>query len=323
MSQVTMGKAFEYVCLETVRQRASSLGINVKVTEDSNFKVGKANFEALSSEQQTKLKTGSDVAIKFIFEHEPYLKDDVTARHLKLKMASDKDGQEGDVRDILILRWSDKRNKEWSCGISCKHNHDAIKHPRVPIRKDGDFLSNWTKGEFSMSKEGLEIIEKLGELLDTKVGKTWKDSFVDKETAVYKPIIKVVAQEIESRKENAAFVKTLFQFLLGKFDFYKVMSYDEEELTRVTIFDFNGTLNQPSDNLKPSKKIKKTPLPKKILSVWNDNSYIEIHFDGGWAIRMRLHNASSKIEKSLKFDARLLGIPESLLNLSFDWKKTN
>ena len=34
--------------------------------------------------------------------------------------------------------------------------------------------------------------------------------------------------------------------------------------------------------------------------------------DGGWEISFRIHNASTKVEKSLKFDIKLLGNPPIL-----------
>ncbi|MGN1195752.1 MAG: HaeIII family restriction endonuclease [Acutalibacteraceae bacterium] len=39
---------------------------------------------------------------------------------------------------------------------------------------------------------------------------------------------------------------------------------------------------------------------------------MEIACDEGWSLTMRIHNASSKIEPSLKFDVQLASFPSSI-----------
>lgn len=41
--------------------------------------------------------------------------------------------------------------------------------------------------------------------------------------------------------------------------------------------------------------------------------------DKGWAISFRIHNASSRIEPSLKFDIQLVGIPLEIINIEEYW----
>ena len=43
----------------------------------------------------------------------------------------------------------------------------------------------------------------------------------------------------------------------------------------------------------------------------SDNT-IEVICDEGWQISMRIHNASSKVEPSLKFDVQLISFPSSV-----------
>ena len=42
------------------------------------------------------------------------------------------------------------------------------------------------------------------------------------------------------------------------------------------------------------------------------NNTVEIVCDEGWALTMRIHNASSKVEPSLKFDVQLVSLPNSI-----------
>ncbi|WP_374110347.1 HaeIII family restriction endonuclease [uncultured Streptococcus sp.] len=42
--------------------------------------------------------------------------------------------------------------------------------------------------------------------------------------------------------------------------------------------------------------------------------------DNGWTISFRIHNASSRIEPSLKFDIQLIGFPSAITNIEHYWE---
>jgi hypothetical protein len=42
--------------------------------------------------------------------------------------------------------------------------------------------------------------------------------------------------------------------------------------------------------------------------------------DNGWQLSFRIHNASTKVEPSLKFDVQFIGMPTSVLNIECKWK---
>ena len=50
----------------------------------------------------------------------------------------------------------------------------------------------------------------------------------------------------------------------------------------------------------------------------SDNT-IEVVCDEGWQISMRIHNASSRVEPSLKFDVQLVSFPSSLFAQTEPW----
>ena len=49
------------------------------------------------------------------------------------------------------------------------------------------------------------------------------------------------------------------------------------------------------------------------------NNTIIITLDNGWTISMRIHNASSLVEPSLKFDVKLTGVPPVLYSHFQAW----
>lgn len=318
MSQVKSGKAFEYACLQVVNTKSKSLGIAVNIIQDNSYLEGEIAYNALTEKKKTDYKLGATAALDFVFSCEPFLKDGVLATDLNISMQPDITGQKGDVRDILMLRWqSDTNKKQWDCGISCKHNHTAIKHPRVGLT-NSNWIKNWCPG-FECSDNYLTSISVISEKIENNKDKKWTDVFTDTQKTLYAPVIKAIYDEIKLQKNNENFVLKLFSFLLGTKDFYKIMTKDSEKITVVSVFNFNGSLNQKTPNIPPERKIKRTPTPSKILSLWHNDSYLTIFFDEGWTIKMRIHTAKSKIEPSLKFDAQLEGVPYTLLNLTFPW----
>ena len=47
---------------------------------------------------------------------------------------------------------------------------------------------------------------------------------------------------------------------------------------------------------------------------------LELYLDRGWQFTFRIHNASSKVESSLKFDVQIIGVPTSIVSIDCKWK---
>lgn len=59
----------------------------------------------------------------------------------------------------------------------------------------------------------------------------------------------------------------------------------------------------------------KLNLPTKINSIdfkEKSKNTIVIKFDNDWTLILRIHNASSRVERSLKFDVKILQYPKNL-----------
>ena len=44
-----------------------------------------------------------------------------------------------------------------------------------------------------------------------------------------------------------------------------------------------------------------------------------MYLNNGWQLSFRIHNASTKVEPSLKFDVQFIGMPVSILNIECKW----
>jgi hypothetical protein len=72
----------------------------------------------------------------------------------------------------------------------------------------------------------------------------------------------------------------------------------------------------------PEKRIPKIKLPTRIIELKlkaNVKTTAILTMDNGWAMSFRIHNASLKVEPSLKFDVQLVGRPESLWYFDVQW----
>lgn len=107
----------------------------------------------------------------------------------------------------------------------------------------------------------------------------------------------------------------LVEYMLGRYDFYKVITDDRRRTTRVEAINIAGTLNKPADGHRSIVDVARLKLPRRFYHMGmipdSDNT-VEIICDEGWALTMKIHNASSKIEPSLKFDVQLVSLPSSI-----------
>ena len=70
--------------------------------------------------------------------------------------------------------------------------------------------------------------------------------------------------------------------------------------------------------------VSQVSLPSSILATRfkpGSKTTVEIYMDNGWAFSLRIHNASSGVEPSLKFDVQFISTPASVLHIECKWHK--
>jgi hypothetical protein len=80
----------------------------------------------------------------------------------------------------------------------------------------------------------------------------------------------------------------LFNFLVGSKSFYKIIDEDD----KVKILDFTNV-----------------DIPDKVEVRLRNKSYVDLYFSNGWKVGMRLHTASSRLGRSLKFNTQAIALP--------------
>jgi len=87
-------------------------------------------------------------------------------------------------------------------------------------------------------------------------------------------------------------------------------------------FNLSGTLNQATSMNQPRIHVPTVVFPTKIIDLDFKGGFkntLILTMDNGWQISFRIHNASSRVESSLKFDIQLIGQPADLFYIDREW----
>ncbi|GAA9243857.1 hypothetical protein BTM379_03410 [Helicobacter pylori] len=302
------GRAYEYAWCLALEQKLSVFK-KVIVDKQNGFNACYRAYESLEKSLQERYLESAKQGVLLLLDCEPLLSEVIGSwqNEITLSLQKDKLGEIGDVRDILI--YFDR----FCIGLSIKHNHDALKHSR--LSKDLDFGEKWLG--VGVSQNYKDTIKPLFEKLENakKEGMLWRD-FPNKEQEIYAPLLQAFKKEvlrIDENKKNKVPQK-MVEYLLGKYDFYKAILLEREQKTKLEAYHFNNTLNRSVKN-KPKRIIPLSKLPTRMIYFdFKPKSFntLELVLDEGWSFSLRIHNASSRVEPSLKFDIKLLSKPESV-----------
>lgn len=310
------GRAFEYACIIELKNRIDDVR-PVTINEASVIASQRAWKTLTAEEQQTYLRA-ADAFIDTLFSAEPLiLESDGDNDIIVLSINKDSEAEGGDVRDIIIARNSIR----WDIGLSMKHNHFAAKHSR--LSPTIDFGLKWYKSQCSNDYWNAvnPIFERLKELKNSKIA--WHD-MSDKEDSVYLPLISAFINELQNAYAKDKTITTrLISYLLGVRDFYKVVAIDKKQLTEFQAFNLRRELNQNGKRTTATLLIPQADLPTEIIALRfkpGSKSTAELYLNNGWSLSFRIHNASTIVEPSLKFDIQFLGVPANIITVNCMWR---
>ncbi|MFT2774251.1 HaeIII family restriction endonuclease [Helicobacter pylori] len=302
------GRAYEYAWCLALEQKLSVFK-KVIVDKQNGFNACYRAYESLEKSLQERYLESAKQGVLLLLDCEPLLSEVIGSSQngITLSLQKDKLGEIGDAQDILI--YFDR----FCIGLNIKHNHDALKHSR--LSKNLDFGEKWLG--VGVSQNYKDTIKPLFEKLENakKEGMLWRD-FPNKEQEIYAPLLQAFKKEvlrIDKNKKNKVPQK-MVEYLLGKYDFYKAILLEREQKTKLEAYHFHNTLNRSVKN-KPKRIIPLSKLPTRMIYFnFKPKSFntLELVLDEGWSFSLRIHNASSRVEPSLKFDIKLLSKPMSV-----------
>lgn len=308
------GRAYEYICLLSLYE-AINIIRSAKIVHNSSYVAAENAWGTLSQNEKQLYTLSAKSTIETIFAMEPNIveqSNDV----LCLYIQNDQHGEEADVRDIIIER----KDIRWEVGLSIKHNHMAVKHSR--IAKALDFGSKWYN--VPCSSVYWNDVKPIFDFLEVEKNKgTYFRELPSKENQIYIPLLNAFVKEISTQvSKNKQVPRRMVEYLLSKYDFYKVISIDSKKISTIQSFNMYGTLNLPSKTQQPTIKVPVVNLPTTLLHIGfkpGSKTTVLMCFDNGWQFSFRIHNAKDVIETSLKFDVQIVGMPADV-NIKFNCK---
>lgn len=79
---------------------------------------------------------------------------------------------------------------------------------------------------------------------------------------------------------------------------------------------------KPGKNTISAITVPVVELPTRLVALEfkpESENTVEMYLNNGWQLSFRIHNASTKVEPSLKFDVQFVGMPTSVLNIECRW----
>ncbi len=310
------GRAYEYAWIITLYQ-ALTKSRAVKIMENSSLKANKRAWDTMDSNMQNLLMLSADSAVDTIIELEPLMTESCDDT-LYLEFQKDEEGIAGDVRDIVIKR----DNISWEVGLSIKHNHEAIGHNRLSKRLD--FGEKWY-GIPCSDDYWRSISPIFDELSDLKSKSVKWSELPNKSEDIYIPLLQAFIDEVKRAYQiDNTLPRKMIEYLIGVKDYYKVVSMDNKRLTLIHTFNMHDTLNKSSRIKTSAISVPIVELPSRIVALEfkpNSENTVEMYLDNGWQLSFRIHNASTKVESSLKFDIQFISMPVSILNIECKWRR--
>lgn len=311
--QVRNGKAFEYAIAKEYKNYIIQQGRNVTLVENEAYKQAKGYYDSFSCEEKSRFDKAAYETIDTMVKIEPGLlaqKDEKDV--LSVIMQKDQEGKKGDVRDVVLSRCS----VQWEIGLSAKNNNDAVKHSR--LSKTLDFGEAWLHTPCSQTywDEISPLFDELHSIRKGNPDAQWSDLDDRKKDDFYVPLLTAFKKEILYMNDISEHIPSkLVSYLIGECPFYKIIKDDAHNMVIVRAFNINGGLNKTVNEVKSRYSIPQIKLPTRIVEFEfkkGSKDTLNMILDGGWEISFRIHNASKKVEASLKFDVRLIGNPPIL-----------
>lgn len=314
--QTETGKAFEYACARAIIEQGDTAV--VELMDSPQLATALLCYESLEEKDKQNYNHGARAAINVIKRLEPRL---YGSGKLFVQLQADSAGIAGDVRDVLCLK-----SDQWEIGLSCKHNHHAVKHSR--LSRTLDFGKEWfgypcSSRYFEDIKPLFEELQDIRREARERGSKAYWRDMKNKSQRFYVPLLNAYVKELRRiTAEHDDVPEKLVKYLIGRYDFYKVIMDDRRRVTRIEAYNLSGSMNRSEGKKRSIADVPLLKMPTRFYDMYfkegTDNKII-VACDNGWEISLRIHNAASEVEPSLKFDVEMESLPSSIYSQVEPW----
>lgn len=287
-SQTASGKGFEYA----LAVEGASM-FDVEILGDAQIAARNA-YDSLTGDEQTERTGAARAALSFLSQREHrFAIGDIAA----VKMQPDSVARRGDVRDLVVITQDGAE-----IGISAKNRNRAIRNSR--LSPTINFGEKWFQSQ--CSTQYFDDIAPIFDYLESLEGERmyWR-SLSQKEQRVYVPLLHAFINETQRifDRHPASSALGMMRYMLGTNDYYKVFKQNGD--VSVESFNMDGTLNWGNELPMPDRLVDLSMRP-------GSQTTALMVLDAGWQLSFRIHNATSLVERSLKFDIQIIGQPPQL-----------
>lgn len=296
-TQVQNGKAFEFAVAT-----AAAEFLGAEIIDGTEKQLSEQCFGLIGDKKRERFQKAARLAVQHVLSLEQrHLSNSTNAQ---IRFNNDRSGQRGDVRDVIV------DINGFELGISCKTNHDAFKHSR--LSGENDFVKNWELSSEGCSSQYWEAVRplfsELALIRKTSNGEAQFKEIGDVPKRFYWPVLDAFETELlrltgQGHDSSQDVTTRLARYIIGKYDFYKIINRSARKSVEILAFNTVGSLSVP-----------RTRLPDHVVGVdrINGSKYSKnVRLNRGYTFNFRIHNASRRVEPSLKFDITAVSLPPS------------
>ncbi len=295
------GKAFENAFMQVMMNEIIAAGGHAELVENNATHTAKKFYDEHDPSIQEDYKNRAQFGVDLILGREVHILEYGAKNHLYLQ-SDDKARDSADVRDLIIE--SSGKSGDKVVGVSLKINNDAARHSRLSPTIDFGYKWYGVPVSIEYKKETGPIFD----LLRKNKGVKWEESSLDKENSIYIPLLKAFQSEIMRAydRHGEEIISKLLKHVIGAQDFYKFISMKNKYIMERYVLD-----GEVPNSVKMPTRLIDFNFKKDKSGKVSENTLIMV-LDNDWVLSFRIHNASSKVEVSMKFDVRIIGKPAGI-----------
>lgn len=268
-TQSINGMGYEYACASAILERYSKDKRQLAVEQASiqSFLLRQQRFSQIKPDIQPAMqRSARGLAHQLATSNERWAKGIFNPSD-SYQMRIGDDARNMDVRDLLIYS-----EKGVQLGLSLKWNSDEIKSLRLGDRWFRQFhIQDDSRWQVAIGEHHRQL-ERFS---------TWKEAIAELGlTGVYGVYRNAVIDQLQQGMHSESTVKALSEFLFGKQSYLKAMAIARGRTLSLAYYD---TANLPT-------RI------KEIAPSHRGDHYLELTFDRGWTLLLRLHNKDTEIK---------------------------